>query len=226
MKKEIILGYEVERKKIKNINLRIYPDRRIYISAPLNLHSEYIENFIKSKKSWIDEVQKRLDNLPKSLDLQYVSGEKLSFLGRLYELEVNIGNENRIYFNNEKFVLTVKEDIRELKKKTTEKWYFEKAKSLFPQILDKYLSITGERIEHLSIKKMETRWGSCNHRKKYINLNTELVKKPIPCIEYVVLHEIAHLRHPNHSRDFYHHIERDMPDYRQREKLLKEFRIY
>ena len=102
MKKEIILGYEVERKKIKNINLRIYPDRRIYISAPLNLHTDYIENFIRSKKGWIDEVQKRLDNLPKSTELQYVTGEKLSYLGRLYELEVNNGNENRIYFNNEK----------------------------------------------------------------------------------------------------------------------------
>ena len=226
MKKEIILGYEVERKKIKNINLRIYPDRRIYISAPLKLHTDYIENFIKSKKSWIDEVQRRLDNLPKNPELQYISGEKLSYLGRLYELEVKDGDENRIYFNNEKFILSVKEDSYELKRKIAEKWYFEKAKALFPQIMDKYLDILGERIEHLSIKKMKTRWGSCNHRKKYINLNTELMKKPVPCIEYVVLHEIAHLRHPNHSRDFYHYIERYMSDYRQREKLLKEFRIY
>ena len=62
------------RKKIKNINLRIYPDRRIYISAPLNLHTDYIENFIRSKKGWIDEVQKRLDELPKSTELQYVTG--------------------------------------------------------------------------------------------------------------------------------------------------------
>ena len=220
MKKEIILGYEVERKKIKNINLRIYPDRRIYISAPLNLHTDYIENFIRSKKGWIDEVQKRLDNLPKSTELQYVTGEKLSYLGRLYELEVNNGNENRIYFNNEKFIMIIKEDIHELKKKIVEKWYFEKAKVLFPKIMDKYLNLLGERTEHLSIKKMKTRWGSCNHRKKYINLNLELVKIPIPCIEYVVLHEIAHLRHPNHSKDFYYHIERYMPDYRQREKLL------
>ena len=122
--------------------------------------------------------------------------------------------------------MIVKEDLYELKKKITEKWYFEKARALFPQVMDKYLDILGEKIEHLSIKKMKTRWGSCNHRKKYINLNTDLVKKPVPCIEYVVLHEIAHLRHPNHSRDFYHHIERYMPDYKQREKLLKEFRIY
>ena len=166
MKKEIILGYEVERKKIKNINLRIYPDRRIYISAPLNLHTDYIENFIRSKKGWIDEVQKRLDNLPKSTELQYVTGEKLSYLGRLYELEVNNGNENRIYFNNEKFIMIIKEDIHELKKKIVEKWYFEKAKAMFPKIMDKYLNILGEKTEHLSIKKMKTRWGSCNHRKK------------------------------------------------------------
>ena len=68
--------------------------------------------------------------------------------------------------------------------------------------------------------------GFVQSQKKIYNLNLELVKKPIPCIEYIVLHEIAHLRHPNHSRDFYHHIEKYMPDYRQREKLLKEYRIY
>ena len=220
MSKEIILGYEVERKKVKNINLRIYPDRRIYISAPMNLDSGYIENFIKSKKNWIEEIQKKLDKIPKAEELQYVTGEKLYYLGKIYELEVVLSNENRVFLHEEKMILKIKEDTFELKKNVISRWYFEKAKILFKDVMEKYLKLLNEEIDHLSVKKMKSRWGSCNHRKKYINLNVELVKKPLVCIEYVALHEIAHLRHPNHSKDFYYHIERYMPDYRQREKLL------
>ena len=220
MSKEIILGYEVERKKVKNINLRIYPDRRIYISAPMNLDSGYIENFIKSKKNWIEEIQKKLDKIPKVEALQYVTGEKLYYLGKIYELEVVLSNENRVFLHEEKMILKIKEDTFELKKNVISRWYFEKAKVLFKDIMEKYLKLLNEEIDHLSVKKMKSRWGSCNHRKKYINLNVELIKKPMVCIEYVALHEIAHLRHPNHSKDFYYHIERYMPDYRQREKLL------
>ncbi len=220
MSKEIILGYEVERKKVKNINLRIYPDRRIYISAPMNLDSGYIENFIKSKKNWIEEIQKKLDKIPKVEALQYVTGEKLYYLGEIYELEVVLSNENRVFLHEEKMVLKIREDTFELKKNVISRWYFEKAKVLFKDIMEKYLKLLNEEIDHLSVKKMKSRWGSCNHRKKYINLNVELIKKPLVCIEYVALHEIAHLRHPNHSKDFYYHIERYMPDYRQREKLL------
>ena len=220
MPKEIILGYEVERKKVKNINLRIYPDRRIYISAPMNLDSGYIENFIKSKKIWIEEIQKKLDKIPKAEELQYVTGEKLYYLGKIYELEVVLSNENRVFLHEEKMILKIKEDTFELKKNVISRWYFEKAKILFKDVMEKYLKLLNEEIDHLSVKKMKSRWGSCNHRKKYINLNVELVKKPMVCIEYVALHEIAHLRHPNHSKDFYYHIERYMPDYRKREELL------
>ena len=223
MKKEIIMGYEVQRKKVKNINLRIYPDRRIFISAPVNLDSAYIENFIKSKKTWIDKIQKKLDELPKEEALLYISGERILYLGVSFCLEVVLGRENKVFLDkvNKKLVLQVVKDDYELKSRFIEKWYFEKAKSLFPKIMDRYLLLLNEKINHLSVKKMKTRWGSCNYRKRYINLSTELVKKPIECIEYVALHEIAHLRHPNHSRDFYHHIEKYMPDYKKREEALK-----
>lgn len=220
MSKEIILGYEVERKKIKNINLRVYPDRRIYISAPMNLDSGYIENFIKSKKNWIEEIQKKLDKIPKAEVLQYITGEKLYYLGVIYELEVVLSNENRVFLHEGKMILKIKEDSFELKKNVVSRWYFEKAKVLFRDLMEKYLKLLNEEIDHLSIKKMKSRWGSCNHRKRYINLNVELIKKPLVCIEYVVVHEIAHLRHPNHSKDFYYHIERYMPDYKKREDLL------
>ena len=106
------------------------------------------------------------------------------------------------------------------KKKIMEKWYFENAKKLFPQFMEKWLKILDEHVEKVSIKPMKTRWGSCNYVKKYINLNTELIKRTPFEIEYVVLHELTHLKYPNHGKGFYNYIERYMPNYKIAEKML------
>ena len=142
----------------------------------MNLDSGYIENFIRSKKSWIEEIQQKLDKIPKAEVLQYITGEKLYYLGVIYELEVALSNENRVFLHEGKMILKVKEDTFELKKNVVSRWYFEKSKVLFKELMEKYLKLMNEEIDHLSIKKMKSRWGSCNHRKKYINLNVELIK--------------------------------------------------
>jgi len=97
---------------------------------------------------------------------------------------------------------------------------------LFPDVVDKWLKILGESIEHLSIKPMKTRWGSCNYNKRYINLNTELVKRTLFEIEYVVLHELAHLKYPNHGKGFYNYVENYMPNYKKAEKMLNAKHYY
>ena len=134
--------------------------------------------------------------------------------------------------NNEKkpsIILTVNENILENideKKKIMEKWYFENAKKLFPKIMEKWLKILDEHVERVSIKPMKTRWGSCNYVKKYINLNTELIKRTPFEIEYVVLHELTHLKYPNHGKGFYNYIERYMPNYKIAEKMLNAKHYY
>ena len=203
MKIEKILGYDVHRKKVKNINLRINQNMEVYISAPLNLHSSYIENFIRSK-------------------------EVHNLIGREYVLKVRIGNINRISLNketNEILLVTDSENV-ENRKKIMDKWYFDCARKLFPDVVDKWLKILGESIEHLSIKPMKTRWGSCNYNKKYINLNTELIKRTPFEIEYVVLHELTHLKYPNHGKGFYNYIENYMPNYKKAEKMLNAKHYY
>ena len=116
--------------------------------------------------------------------------------------------------------------VLENKKKIMDKWYFDCARKLFPDVVDKWLKILGESIEHLSIKPMKTRWGSCNYNKRYINLNTELVKRTPFEIEYVVLHELAHLKYPNHGKGFYNYIENYMPNYKKAEKMLNAKHYY
>lgn len=234
MKTEKILGYEVHRKKVKNINLRIKPNMEVYISVPMNLHHDYIENFIRSKEGWIKSVLKKVEDVKeKQKGFEYKTGEIHKFLGKEYNLTVKTGSFNDVNLvNNEKnpnIILTVNENIFENideKKKVMEKWYFENAKKLFPQFMEKWLKILDEHVEKVAIKPMKTRWGSCNYVKKYINLNTELIKRTPFEIEYVVLHELTHLKYPNHGKGFYNYIERYMPNYRIAEKMLNAKHYY
>ena len=230
MKVEKILGYEVHRKKVKNINLRIRPNMEIYISAPMNLHSDYIENFIRSKEKWIKQVLQKIEDAKQNqLPSQYLSGEKHKYLGKEYELEVKQGNSNRVSIKEGKIILTVISNIFENsdeKKKVMEKWYFENAKKLFLKFMEKWLEILDEHVEKVAIKPMKTRWGSCNYVKKYINLNTELIKRTPFEIEYVILHELTHLKYPNHGKGFYNYIERYMPNYKVAEKMLNAKHYY
>ena len=234
MKTEKILGYEVHRKKVKNINLRIKPNMEVYISVPMNLHRDYIENFIHSKESWIKSVLKKVEDVKeKQKGFEYKTGEIHKFLGKEYNLTVKTGNFNSVNLvNNEKkpnIILTVNENILENideKKKIMEKWYFENAKKLFPQFMEKWLKILDEHVKKVAIKPMKTRWGSCNYVKKYITLNTELIKRTPFEIEYVVLHELTHLKYPNHGKGFYNYIERYMPNYKIAEKMLNAKHYY
>ena len=213
MKIEKILGYDVHRKKVKNINLRINQNMEVYISAPLNLHSSYIENFIRSKEEWIKKVLNKVENVKsQQKEYEYITGEIHKLAGREYSLRVRMGNVNRVSLNmetNEILLVTNSENIENKKK-----------------IMDKWLKILGESIEHLSIKPMKTRWGSCNYNKRYINLNTELVKRTPFEIEYVVLHELAHLKYPNHGKGFYNYVENYMPNYKKAEKMLNAKHYY
>ncbi|MDO5089203.1 MAG: SprT family zinc-dependent metalloprotease [Leptotrichiaceae bacterium] len=229
MKTEKILGYDVYRKKVKNINLRINRNMEVYISVPMNLHTSYIENFIRSKESWIKKVLNKIENIKsEQAEYEYKTGEIHNFLGEKYILKVKISNNNKVSVKKEtgEIFLITKSEISEEKKKIMEKWYFECARKLFPDITEKWLGILDETIEHLSIKPMKTRWGSCNYRKRYINLNTELIKRTLFEIEYVILHELAHLKYPNHGKGFYNYVEKYMPNYRKAEKMLNAKHYY
>ena len=234
MNKERILGYEIHRKKVKNINLRIKPNLEVYISVPMNLHRDYIENFIRSKEEWIKSVLKKVENVKeKQKDFEYKTGEIHKFLGKEYNLIVKTGNFNAVSLKNNirpnEIILTINENIFENideKKKIMEKWYFENAKKLFLQFMEKWLEILDENVEKVAIKPMKTRWGSCNYVKRYINLNIELIKRTPFEIEYVILHELTHLKYPNHGRGFYNYIERYMPNYKVAEKMLNAKHYY
>ena len=219
---EYILGYEVERKKVKNINLRIRPDLSVYISAPINIDKYYIEQFILSKKDWIDKNIKKINEYSKNkLEEDYTDGSKIKFLGKFYNLEVKLSGFDKIIFKDNKFILYTLNDDFEYKKKIIYTFYFNEANKIFNDRIEKWKSIMKEDFKRLIIKQIKGKWGYCNCVNSIIALNIDLIKRSLFEIDYVCVHELAHLKHPNHSTNFYRHVELYMKNYKEAEKLLK-----
>jgi predicted metal-dependent hydrolase len=205
------------RKDVKNINLRVKPNLEVILSAPVELEDRYIDSFLESKREWIE---KRLDFFREYQRVEnkkeFVSGENFRYLGDNYRLKVVENIRDEVRLENGFLVLYVqnKRDT-ELKSMLIKNWYKTQAKEIFQKLMAKYQPIVKKDINRVTIKEMKTRWGSCNSQKGYINLNLELIKEPIRCIEYVVAHELAHLVYPNHSREFYNYLSYLLPEWKE-----------
>ena len=213
-------------KKVKNIKLSISNDGAINISSPIGVKEKEIYKLLESKKAWIQKHQQRI-SVNQKFDYEKYSlehGSVVYFLGREYAVQlieskqnVVIESDDVVSFHLNPSVL----DNREFKLELLEEFYRDRADIILNNLVAKYLKITNQEIERVTIKKTKTRWGSCNYVKKTINLNFNLLLRDIDAIEYVILHEIAHLTHPNHSREFYAYIHGYMPDWKTREKKLR-----
>lgn len=210
---------KIIRKSVKNLILKIRPNGDIEVVAPRQISEIYIKDFINRKKTWIDkklnEIKSRKNN-----PISYCSGDKIFYLGKEYNFILIKSDRDFVKKSDLSIILFTKfPDDYKYKHEFINSWYREESKKIFIPILEKYLKITGKEIEKLTIKTLKTNWGSCNYKKRFINLNSEMMKKDIKFIEYVILHEIAHLEHPNHSKNFYNYIEQFMPDWKLRKKL-------
>lgn len=222
----MVENLKIVRKKIKNINIRVKPSGEVYVSVPLGTPKTYIEKILAKRALWIQEKLAFYKNHKIPLSQEYKSDETLLYLGEKYTLDVLLDRKNVIMIDKNTIKLFV-DDVDDFakKEKLVDSWYREKATLLFENLIQKYSPIVQKEINRVSVKKMKTRWGSCNHTKGYINLNLHLIKTPLTCIEYVVFHELVHLIHPNHSKKFYNYIEKYMSDFRNRQKELENFRL-
>ena len=205
--------YSIIYKDVKDITIKVKPDLTVWLVVPLDISENYILKVLQKRDLWI---HKKLDifRQSKQSKRKLVSGEDFIYLGRRYRLKVISDEINKAVLKNGYMNLFCKntQDIQ-LKKTILEDFYKNKANEHFKKIIKKYKDFYDEDVT-FKIRKMKTRWGSCNPVKKYINLNQELIKKPKKAIEYVVLHEIAHLKHHNHDKQFYNYLSAYMPDWR------------
>jgi predicted metal-dependent hydrolase len=226
-----IITYELIRKKVKNINLRIKPDGKIIISANSRVSKNYIEGFIQRKSDWIINVLERCEKLQdmNNAETIFKDGEVIRILGNDYPISIVSSQNNQININNGSIEICTKnpEDIDKVQKQW-EKWFdnfmreklYQIVEAMYPKF--KHYQINMPTVK---IRAMKTRWGSCSVYADCITLNKALIYAPLSCIEYVVVHELAHFLQANHSSKFYNLVYSVMPDYKQRKKLLESQRI-
>ena len=229
MERVIIAGLPVSltRKKIKHIHLRVCPpDGSIRVSAPLHVSLEIIEEFITHKFLWIEKTITAVQSRKPITTPVYKDGEKHYFLGQPYTLHITECTEgNAVRLRNAAIIeiLINKPAAPEHVEKIVIEWYRRRLKELIPGLLAAWEPVMGVHALEWGVKRMKTRWGSCNPAKKRIWLSLELIKRPISCLEYILVHELTHLLEPSHNAHFYTLMDSFMPDWRDSEKKLREF---
>jgi zinc-dependent protease len=209
------------RKNMKNIYLKVEKNADVVVSAPPRTPNYLIKKLIRENT---DEIKLRRNNILTNgyTVKQYVTGEKHIIFGKEFVLEVRLGNKNVVKLSDDKIVLVIKDKDQDRKQIVTS--YLRKV--LYNKALEfsnKYEKIMGVHAEQLRIKKMKTRWGTCNIEAKRIWINYELIKYPIECLEHIVVHELTHLLETNHTPRFYALLGKYYPNFRENDKLIKEF---
>lgn len=210
------ININVVRKNIKNIHLAVYPpNAAVRISAPENYDIETIKHFAISKLAWIRNnigiIQKQKRIAPKD----YVSGESHYLFGKRYRFKlVNDNNPRLEIIGTNTIVMYVRENAdREYKHKLMNKWYKEKLEKKLTTLVKRWEKTTGFKFESWQIKKMKSRWGSCNPDTKTAIFNPELCKTKVRNIEYIVLHELIHTKIRTHNKEFVEYLNKYLPNW-------------
>lgn len=211
-----MVDVKIVRKNIKHLHLRVKSSLEVVLSVPFRASARDIECILEKRREWI---KKHLDKFRQNSQNTAFDSGYFWFLGRRYEIKVIHSKLEKMVLCENVLEIYLSDKSKELS--MIDEYYKNAAKELFPSIVSKFEPVIKKKVSVLRIKKMKTRWGSCNHKKAYVNLNFLLLKKPIEAVEYVIFHELAHLIYNNHSKDFYAFIENFMPDYKEREMMLK-----
>ncbi len=208
---------EVEQKDIKNIHLSVYPpDGNVKIAAPLRMDLDTIRVFAINKLQWIKKQQGIFRNQEREAPREYRSKESHYFQGKRYLLKVNEKDAKpKVVLTRSKIELYVRTGTSaEKRQEIIEEWYREELKKTIPKIIEKWEKIIGVKANEFGIKKMRTKWGTCNIEAKRIWINLELAKKPPECLEYIVVHELVHLLERSHNDKFKSYMNEFMPKWR------------
>lgn len=233
MKRLIEIGgrtieYNLERKNVKNLNLRIKADQSIYVSANCEVSEKNIQDFLQSKTDYILKALDRYAEMAKYAPKpkMYIDGETYTILGHELRLKVKQGKRNSAVSDGVYITLIVKDPSdSNMKKRTMDNWIKKQCQehiqnvceSVYPRF-QKY----GVEFPVLRFRNMVSRWGSCQPKRKILTFNIALIEAPLYCIEYVVTHEFVHFLQPDHSRKFYQYLGMFMPDWKERKKTLEK----
>lgn len=220
------LSYRLQRKRVKNINLRIHSDGCVFVSAASRVPESTIDAFVRSKAPWIRKILERQAEAmaQRPGTLQYTEGERIPYLGGSLVLHVCPASRTQAALEDGRLVLRVRNTADfELRSKTVEAWRRERVTEIVTALCWEFYPCIADRgvaFPVLRFRRMVSRWGSCNPRKGVLTFSTALLGAPWASIEYVVVHEFVHFLQANHSAAFYGELTRFLPDWKVRKKGL------
>lgn len=217
----------VIRKPIKNLHLSVLPPLgKVRVTAPLGMKDDAIRTLLATRLAWIRKQQAKFQAQQRQTQRQYVSGESYYFLGRRYRLEVLYENRSpRVELKGKnRIILWVRAQSNVVKRQDVMmEWYRKELRNVLDEVISKWRKKIGVQPESWGIRKMKTRWGTCNQKTRRIWINLELAKKPITSIEYVVLHELLHLIEKKHNERFVGLMTKYLPKWRSEKEELNRF---
>lgn len=227
MRAEISLGevtVEVIRKKVRGMRLSVRPpDGRVRMSAPFRLGIETLRRFAIEKLGWIRKQQVRLRQQPLEAPRAYLDGESHRVWGQRYPLRVvETDAPPSARLDPTALVLRVRPGASlQRREAVIDAWHRQMLMEAAPPLIAKWEPVMGVKVGRLFTRRMRSRWGTCDTRSHDIRLNTELVTRPVECLEYVIVHEMTHLLEPSHNRRFKALMSRFLPDWTQRRQALR-----
>lgn len=218
---------DVTFKEIKNLHLSVHPPHgRVTIASPVFYDLEKVKIYAATKLGWIKREQAKLRSQQREEPKLMVTRESHQFLGKRYLLKVVDASRPKIFLKHDTIELhALAEATLSQKQKTLYNWYKKELEAKIVHLIYDYANVMNIRDVNFGIRKMKTKWGSCNVEKRMLWFNIELAKKPIDCIEYIVVHELVHLLERNHNKNFIILMDKFLPNWRVQKKILNELPI-
>jgi predicted metal-dependent hydrolase len=216
---------QVVRKPIKNLHLSVCPpEGHVRVAVPLHVTDDNVRLAVISRLKWIKQQKASFKAQPRQSAREMVTGESHYFFGKRYRLEVieRRGRHEVVIKNNSTLQLFVNPGTSPLHRALVlNEWYRQQLKTRIPELLSRWEPVIGKQASDWGIKKMKTKWGSCSISQSRIWLNLELAKKPIDCLEYVLVHELVHLLERNHGAQFKVYMNQFLPRWQQCRDALR-----
>lgn len=212
------VSVQIVRKAIKNLHLGVYPPNgRVRVAAPLAVSDAAVRLAVIGKLGWIKRQRARFAGQERQSAREFVSGESHYYQGRRYRLRVIYGSgpTGVVLKNAATLVLHVREASDAVQRgRVLSAWYRARLKEQIPPLIKKWEDVVGVQVADWRVKQMKTKWGACSIEPRRIWLNLELVKKPVQCLEYIIIHEMAHLLERHHNDRFTELMDGFMPQWR------------
>jgi predicted metal-dependent hydrolase len=231
MQTQIELGdiaLDVVRKDIKNVHLSVHPPTgRVRIAAPRRMSLNTVRVFAIAKLPWIKRQQRKLREQERETPREYLDRESHYVWGKRYLLKIIESDQPpSVELSRGRMVLRVRPRTDTPKRQTiVEEWQREQLRNAVPPLIEKWGGLMGVNVRRVFVQRMKTKWGSCNHRAGSIRLNTDLARKPMECLEYIVVHEMAHLIEPTHNARFIALMDRFMPKWQSVREVLNRLPV-